>query len=162
MEPVEQSVRRMTPVTALPKERPSVDALRALLEAAARTPAVEARCELRGPDGESIELPESIFYLLKEVVDVMARGDAITVVPIGRELTTQQAADLLNISRQYLVRLLEGGELVFRKVGTHRRLRIEDVLAYKARRDREREDALDALTALSEEIGYPELTDREG
>jgi excisionase family DNA binding protein len=115
-------------------------------------------CRLVGPKGETIAIPESVFYVLERVVDVMARGDAITVVPVGKEHTTQQAADLLNISRQYLVRLLEGGKIPFTKTGKHRRLRMEDVLAFKAQRDRDRKAALDELTALSEEFGgYGEL-----
>jgi hypothetical protein len=68
-----------------------------------------ADCRLVGPQGESITLPESVLHVLERVVEVMARGDSITVVPVGREMTTQQAADLLNVSRQYLVRLLDEG-----------------------------------------------------
>ncbi len=116
------------------------------------------RCELRGPKGETIPLPESIFYLLKQVVDVMAQGDAITLVPVGREMTTQQAADLLNVSRQYLVKLLDDGKIPFGRTGKHRRLKIEDVVAFKTQRDRERSTALDELTALSQEFGgYDEI-----
>ncbi len=61
--------------------------------------------QLVGPKGERIALPESIFYVLERVAEVLARGDSITLVPVGREVTTQQAANLLNVSRQYLVRL---------------------------------------------------------
>jgi excisionase family DNA binding protein len=87
-----------------------------------------------------------------------ARGDSITVVPTGKELTTQQAGDLLNVSRQHLARLLDGGQLPFTKTGKHRRVRIEDVLVFKETRDSDRKSALDALTELSEEVGgYEEL-----
>lgn len=157
METIEQSVRRMNPISALPKERSEVAALSKLLDAAAH---VRPSCELRGPKGETIRLPESVFYLLKQVVDVMAQGDAITIVPVGREVTTQQAADLLNMSRQYLVRLLDDEKIPFRRTGKHRRLKIEDVLAYKSDRDRERKAALDKLAAMSQEFGgYEELRD---
>jgi excisionase family DNA binding protein len=99
-----------------------------------------------------------VFYILARVAEVMARGDAITVVPVGKELTTQQAADLLNVSRQYLVRLLDEGRIPYTKTGKHRRLRVEDVLHYKEERDKERRAALDELTQLSEESGgYDEL-----
>ncbi|MCA9626420.1 MAG: helix-turn-helix domain-containing protein [Myxococcales bacterium] len=89
---------------------------------------------------------------------MMARGDSITVVPVGQELTTQQAADLLNVSRQYLVRLLDDGQLAYRRTGKHRRLRVEDVLTFKEHRDRKRKAALGELARLSEEAGgYEEL-----
>ena len=114
--------------------------------------------QLVGPGGESIEIPESVFYVLERITEVLASGDAITVVPVGKELTTQQAANLLNVSRQYLVRLLDQGEIPFRRTGKHRRLRVEDVLAYRERRDRDRKAALDELAQQSEEFGgYSEL-----
>ena len=82
-----------------------------------------------------------------------ADGDAVTVVPIARELTTQQAADMLQVSRQYLVRLLDAGELPCRKTGSHRRIRVEDVTSYKAARDARRRVDLRLLTAISEQSG---------
>ncbi len=99
-----------------------------------------------------------MFYILARVVEVLERGDAITVVPVGKELTTQQAADLLNISRQYLVRLLDEGKVPHTRTGKHRRLRFEDVLTFKQTRDRERDESLNELTRLSKEFGgYAEL-----
>src|SRR5262249_51904915 len=115
-------------------------------------------CKLVGPSGETITIPKSVFYVLERVAEVLARGDSISVVPVGKEMTTQQAADLLNVSRQYLVRLLDEGRIPFTKTGKHRRVRIEDVLAYKEKRDQERESQLDELTRLSQEYGgYDEL-----
>lgn len=73
--------------------------------------------------------------------------------PIGREVTTQQAADLLNISRQYLVRLLDEGRIPYRKTGKHRRLRIEDVLSFKEKRDKDRRAGLRELSRMTEELG---------
>jgi excisionase family DNA binding protein len=111
-----------------------------------------------GPSGEAIPIPETVFYVLERVAEVMARGDSITIVPVGQEVTTQQAADMLNVSRQYLVRILDEGRIPFSKTGKHRRLRIEDVLAYKEQRDKEGRAKLDALTQMSEEMGgYDEL-----
>jgi excisionase family DNA binding protein len=105
-----------------------------------------------------VQIPESVFYVLERVAKVLADGDAITVVPVGKEVTTQQAADLLNISRQYLVRLLDAGQLPYTRTGKHRRLRVADVLSFKEKRDQERRAALDRLTELSEELGgYDEL-----
>jgi len=87
------------------------------------------------------------------MAEVLARGDALTIVPVGAKMTTQQAADLLNVSRQYLVRLLDRGDLPHDRTGKHRRLKIEDVLAYKQKRDRERDDKLDELARLTDELG---------
>jgi excisionase family DNA binding protein len=111
------------------------------------------KCQLVGPKGESIALPESVFYVLERVAEVLARGDSITIVPVGRELTTQQAADLLNVSRQYLVRLLDEGRIAFRKTGKHRRLRIEDVLDFKDKRDKDRRAGLRELSQMTQEFG---------
>lgn len=157
---IEDRIRRMTPVAAPPEQQAQVVALSKVLEGMAHQPRKRApKCQLVGPKGESIVLPESVFYVLERVVEVMARGDSITVIPIGREITTQQAADLLNVSRQYLVRLLDEGRLPFRKTGKHRRLRIEDVLSFKKTRDKDRQAGLRELSRMTEEFGGydPEL-----
>lgn len=145
---LEDRVRAGTPVVAPPEQLAQVvrfsDALRS------RRP---SRCQLIGPAGERLDVPEAVFHVIVKVAEVMAKGDAVTVVPVGKELTTQQAALLLNVSRQYLVRLLDQGVLPYRKTGKHRRLRVEDVLAYRERRDRERRADLDELSRYTEEIG---------
>lgn len=114
----------------------------------------ERLTRLVGPSGESIVLPASAFEGLKAVVTAMAQGMTMTLIPSGRELTTQEAADLLRISRPSVIRLLEGGTIPFHKVGTHRRIDVEDVLAYRAKRNEQRRAALRELTEISEEIGY--------
>ncbi len=111
------------------------------------------RPRLVGPAGEKVELPESVFHLLRQVIHHLARGDSVALVPRGRELTTQQAADLLNVSRPYLIQLLEQGEIPFTKTGTHRRIRFEDLMAYKVNRDRLRRQGLARLTQMSQELG---------
>jgi excisionase family DNA binding protein len=152
----EEQIRKMTPVAAPPEQRANIAALFRMLDAAA--PRQRRACKLVGPSGDALVIPESVFYVLERVAEVLSRGDSITVVPVGQEMTTQQAADLLNVSRQYLVRLLDGGRIPFTKIGKHRRVRIEDVLAFKKGRDRERRAALDELTELSEDLGgYDEL-----
>lgn len=103
--------------------------------------------------GAEIDLPESVLCLLRQAVHVLAQDEAVSIVAVRRELTTQQAADLLNISRQYLVRLLERGEIPHHKVGTHRRLTLSDVLAYRQHRDATRQAALDRLDQMSQELG---------
>jgi excisionase family DNA binding protein len=151
---MEDLIRRMTPVAAPPDQKAQVAALSRALEAMAHQPRKRApKCKLVGPKGETIPLPESVFYLLERVVEVMARGDSITVVPVGREVTTQQAADLLNVSRQYLVRLLDERRIPFRKTGKHRRLRIEDVLMFKEKRDKDRRAGLRELSQMTQELG---------
>jgi len=151
---VEDLVRRMTPVSATAEERADVAALSRLLDGVAHARGRKlGKCELVGPSGEKITLPPSVFYVLERVVEVMARGDSITVVPVGKEVTTQMAANLLNVSRQYLIRILDEGRIPYRKTGMHRRLRIEDVLAYKDQRDKDRRAGLRELTRLTEEFG---------
>jgi len=111
-----------------------------------------------GPGGEVVPLPNAVVELIDRAATALARGAAITIVPVDRELTTQQAAGLLNVSRQYLVRLLDEGRLPSRRTGTHRRVRADDVMAFKLARDRQRADALSALAELSEDMGgYEEL-----
>ncbi len=157
-QPLEEQIRRMTPVSAPPEQQADMAAIvRFLRVAHARRPGL-AGCKLVGPTGESIGIPEAMFYVLERVAELLARGDSITIVPVGKQLTTQQAADMLNVSRQYLVRLLDEGRIPFTTTGKHRRLRIEDVLAFKEHRDKERKASLDELTRMSKELGgYEEL-----
>lgn len=139
-------------LSASPEEQPElakiVDLLAHLDTAGARM------TRLVGPHGESIVLPASAFEALKTVVTGMAQGMAMTLVPSGHELTTQQAAEILRISRPSLIRLLEDGTIPFHKVGTHRRIDVEDVLRYRTARNEQRRAALRRLTEISEEIGY--------
>lgn len=103
--------------------------------------------------GHEIELPRSVARVLSEVVRELAAGNSVTVVPTQAELTTQQAADLLNVSRPYLVRLLEASEIASSRVGTHRRVRLGDVLAYKIQRDEHRESVLARMGERAEASG---------
>ena len=148
----------MTPVAAPDEEQAELASLIEQLGRVASGSEVPAAYQLVSPSGEVTNIPESVFHLLSRVVEVLASGDAITIVPVGKELTTQQAANILNVSRQYLVRLLDNGRIPFRKTGTHRRVRMEDLLAFKRQRDRDRKAALDDLSQLSQEFGgYEEL-----
>ena len=90
---------------------------------------------LIGPDGKAVELPQALYAVLLRAVHELAAGNGISILPVEAMLTTQQAADLLNISRPHLIKMLEAAEMPFRMVGTHRRIRLEDVLAYQRRRD---------------------------
>jgi excisionase family DNA binding protein len=116
----------------------------------------EATAKLVNADGHEIEIPASAFHALELVVDGMAHGQTMILLPQGKELTTQQAADLLHVSRPHLIKLLDDNEIPHHRVGSHRRVRIEDMLAYRERRNARRREALERLTRLSEEApgGY--------
>lgn len=105
---------------------------------------------------EDLVLPGQVMQLLLDIVSEMAKGNAISLVPIHHELSTQEAANLLNVSRPHLVSLLEKKALPHRKVGSHRRVLASDVLAYKESMLNQRNTALDDLTALSQDMdmGY--------
>jgi excisionase family DNA binding protein len=105
------------------------------------------------PEGETVQLPASAVKMLVGILDEMARGNTVTLVPVHAELTTQEAADLLGISRPSLIQILDEGKINFRKVGTHRRVRFEAVMSYKRRADAERRAALAELAAYDQEIG---------
>lgn len=111
------------------------------------------QARLIGLDDEVIELPESAFLLLQTVIHQLACDNAVSIVPVQKQLTTQQAADLLNISRPYLIKLLERGELPYQKIGSHRRLHFGAVMAYRERRAVTEEAALDELLLLDDELG---------
>jgi excisionase family DNA binding protein len=105
---------------------------------------------------QSLELPAGAVALLMEILEAMAAGRGVSIIPENAELTTVQAAAILNVSRPFLIKLLADGALPYRKVGKHRRILMEDVMTYKNRIDREREAVLDQLAAEAQEtdMGY--------
>ena len=103
-----------------------------------------------------IQLPPGAVALLMNILEAMAAGRGITIIPENAELTTVQAAEVPNVSRPFLIKLLEDNVIPHRKVGKHRRVRMEDVMAYKENIDRKREAVLDQLVAQAQELdmGY--------
>lgn len=109
-----------------------------------------------GPNGERIELPPSLHRLIATIVHELAQDNAVTLAAVHADLTTQQAADLLNVSRPFLVNLLESGAIPFHKVGTHRRVRLQDVMSYRQTRGQERRTALAEMAREAQELGLYE------
>lgn len=149
------SVERLgTPVEVLPEDAELARETGRALAGHVR-PGVRLRLKVMRDDreAETVILPEPAFRLLLNVLSNMAEGNTVTLVPINAELTSQQAADLLNVSRPFLIQLLERGEIPHHKVGKHRRVRSKDLMAYKHRIDKERHEVLDQLVAEAQELG---------
>lgn len=127
------------------------DALRALAAIKRRSPrAVKVRV---GEAPNEVALPREAFDLLLTILGEMADGNAVTVVPVTAELTTQQAADVLQVSRPFLIQLLDAGKIPFRLVGTHRRVLARDVFRYRDEARAASESAMDELAAISQKHG---------
>lgn len=141
-------------VHAAPEETEDLEVLRDRIEEIFQR---EGKALLIGPvDEDPVEVPESAFEALKFVVEAMSKGQTILLMPRGQILTTQQAAEILHVSRPHLVKLCDDGVLPFDRVGAHRRLRLEDVLEYREQRSRERDAKLTELTRRSQSLpgGY--------
>ena len=101
----------------------------------------------------AVEVPTSAFRLFLEILNQMAQGNAVTLVPSHHELTTQQAADLLRVSRPYFVKLIESGAIHYHRVGSRRRVKFENLMAYMEKVKGESREALDELAAQAQELG---------
>lgn len=115
------------------------------------TPCIQVVTHERVSD--PVPLPTLAWQLLVDILAQLARGNAVALLPVQAELTSQEAAHLLNVSRPFLIRLLDTGEIPSRKVGTHRRVRLTDVLAYKQQVDARRQQVLDELAAQAQALG---------
>jgi excisionase family DNA binding protein len=152
--------RTVDPVATLPEEKEIRAAVRGQRELSAylSNKAETQRIQIFDAKNRAhqVELPTSALRLLVDILGALAEGNAVKVVPVHAELTTQEAADLLNVSRPHLVKLLESGQLPFHRTGKHRRVRFDDLVTYKARRDEASEQAMTelAVQARALRLGY--------
>jgi excisionase family DNA binding protein len=131
----------------------AVESSRRLSELAEITGDVQLTLTGEGGQTGQIKIPASALRLLFAALSEMSCGNAVSLLPLSAEVTTQQAADILNVSRPYVVGLLEKGEIPFRKVGVQRRVRLQHLLEYKTRSDIDRRAALNELTQLGQDMG---------
>ena len=131
----QESIRRLARFVATRRKRP-----------------LQLRIQPEDAPEESVSIPESAFRLLNDILTQMAKGNAVTLIPVHAELTTQQAANILNVSRPFLVEQLEKNVIPYRKVGTHRRILFKDLMDYKKDMDRNRLKTLDELAAQAQEL----------
>lgn len=113
-------------------------------------------CEIRLSDNKNVTIPTKVLPLLAQILHHWAKDEQVKITPIKLELTTSEAADILNVSRPYLVQLLESGEIPFRKVGVRRRILSQDLMIYKEKIDSQRKQILKELTAQAQDfnMGY--------
>ena len=147
-----QSIQQPTPESTK-AARAALKELSALSDNTRQSPMTVSLRATEGGEEIVVTLPADAVGLLVEILAQMAKGSAVSVVPTDAELTTQQAADMLGVSRPYLVGLLESGQIPFHKVGTHRRVKMEALLAHKARDDAERKQVADELAAEAQALG---------
>jgi excisionase family DNA binding protein len=140
------------PIAATESERPALARIEDLFASH-----VDRGPRLITAEGEVIELPDSLYRVVRQVIIALSHDQAVAVVPLHKQLTTQQAADLLGVSRPYLVELLDRGDIPYSKTGSHRRVRFDDLMEYRERRDRKRREDLARLTQMSQDFGlYPD------
>lgn len=156
MKDVSGIVAMMESVTVQPTEKESAiaqDCGAALSSFLRAKRAKTVRVLLDGSNGLALTVPVSAVRILLEVLTQMAQGNAVTLTPIHAELTTQEAADILNVSRPYFISLLDAGKIPYRKVGTRRRVRYEDVMQFKEALEVARLQTLEELAAYEQGLG---------
>jgi excisionase family DNA binding protein len=138
------------PEAAMPTQEETELATRA---SQALAPKVEAELRIKLDDGTELTLPRAATRLLHHLLTQMSMGNAVTLIPIHAELTTQEAADYLNVSRPFLIKLLETNRIAFHMVGTHRRVKFTDLEAFRKKAEQERRAAMEELVQQAEELG---------
>lgn len=143
---------RLAPIPLIVKseEVPKIKAISAL-------PPGESSIKVTTKEGEEIALPPSLSEALYAIAEIMGKGKAVSLLPLGTSLTPNEAADLLNVSRFYLLKLLEKEELSFHMVGTHKRLQIEDVIQYKQKMVNRGKEGLDKLSEYTQSEGLYDI-----
>jgi excisionase family DNA binding protein len=144
------------PSTVQPTPQAAEEARIAIRELAGmhlRQPSPTVRIQPDRGRGTSVTIPAPAFELLLEILGQMANGNAVTLLPVHAELTTQQAADLLNVSRPFLIELLDRGAIPHRKVGTHRRVRLADLMEYRRKDEAQRRAVMDELASEAQKHG---------
>ncbi len=151
----ENPTQAMTPVALSETEALlAQEASRRLADVATEETAYHFQLLLEDKPGAVFAIPAAAMQLLIQILAEMGQGNTVVLTPVHAEVTTQQAADLLNVSRPYLVKLLEEGAIPFRKVGAHRRIRLQDLMAYKQASEAKRYETLNELTAYDQELGF--------
>lgn len=146
------SRQKASPESVLVKEpeKELIDQLEQILSRESAQP------KLVGSNGEEILIPESVYSILRQIVHAMASGQAFSVEPHNRELTTQEAAELLKVSRPFFVKLLKEGAIPYIEVGKHRRVLFQDVITYKEQRQVKRRQGMKELSQFLQEEGFYE------
>ena len=143
-----------TTATAIPSDQDMALADRAGRKLAAVSDGADpVSARFGAATSEPVDIPTSAVRLLKEILDQMAHGNGVALTPLHAELTTRQAADLLQVSRTHLVQLLDEGRIPCRKVGAHRRVRVQDIVDHRRETESRRRKALDELTAFDQDLG---------
>jgi len=145
-----RTARRTAPIAPAP---PEADQLRELLDVLDEHGTV-----LMTDDGRQVEVPPTAMVALSRAVEYLASGEPVLIFPADAELSTGEAADILTFSRQYLVRLLDEGQIPYRRKGTHRRLLLRDVIRYREKRVVEQQEGMREMVQLSEEMGLYDWT----
>jgi excisionase family DNA binding protein len=115
-----------------------------------------SQTRLVGSNGEEVKIPEPVYQMLRDIVHIIISGQRVSIVPHNCQLTTQEAADMLNVSRPFFVKLLEQGEIPYISVGSHRRVIFQDLMTYKEQRKVKRRKLLAQLIEMTEEAGLYE------
>ncbi len=130
------------------------DALRLVDEALTENATDDPVTLTVGGAAEKVVVPKTVVALLSRILANLANGEGVAVIPVDRELSTQKAADMLNVSRPFLIRLLDEGRIDFRLVGTHRRVKAASLLRYLSQDEIERRSAADELSRMTKELGF--------